>query len=353
MQKFYELRNLIEKKKLDEMGDVKYMANPKEVSPDKRAQYIPSINVDQGGSDGYVGRATQARFAGQDLGRKTDKEIQQANWDQAVADNPDLAIYSQAADAARDERKAAQSQELSDVGDVQYDRKLGSGKVTAKIGTDRNSVLAQLQGDPTSMTVWKNIIDNKDYWGQTIPRRTLNTIMRDEFGLAAKQTGEALNAIRGLAPDRVKFFKGPTGVSVRITRPHDITGSEPEARDADPEDALTATGGALGPQAAQERPSKITAAAPQSLAKPADKLQELLGQASGILQQLMGGEQVDTKHIIDDLKSAENQLKSKAAEDPTVKNKLAELSGLKDEIESRSVAREWLEIFESMCINGI
>ena len=91
---------------------------------------------------------------------------------------------------------------------------------------------------------------------------------------------------------------------------------------------------------------------PDLASQAPDELTSVIGRANDSLMKVMNGEEID-KHILDDITSMENKLKSKATEDPDTKRKMAELEGIKDELVARSPQREWLDLYESMCNNGI
>ena len=348
MQNFYELENLIEKKRLKEGMDDKVVGS----GGRSRGDYIPAIgkNINVAGSDGYVGSRVQSNPGLADQGSKIDKEIGQQNWDQAVADNPDLAYYSKAADAQRSDDKA--DREAEDAVGIQHLAGRRGGKGGDTIRTDDNDIEMKLAGNPDALAL-KNALFQPQYFGKKLSFPELAQVAGKKAKLDVQSTKEALKVLRKVAGNQLRIFKGLNGLTIQIVDPFPLggAGSAPEDANIDPENANAANdGGQFSPEA-----PRVTAGGPQSLKSQSqqDPLTSLIGKANDILMKVMNGEQVDTKHILDDLGNMENKLKSTATEDPDVRSKLGEIAGLKDEIERMSPQREWLELYESMCNNGI
>ena len=123
-------------------------------------------------------------------------------------------------------------------------------------------------------------------------------------------------------------------------------GSAPEAPDVDTEDIRTATGSAK----IADRPSipRTVTAGPQKFApQEDDKWKEIEGRANQALQKYSIGTEIPDP---EEIKSVVNDLKAIASEYP---EKTDEIKGFIGELEAIVPQREWFEIFESMCQNGI
>lgn len=157
----------------------------------------------------------------------------------------------------------------------------------------------------------------------------------------------ALRLLQQVAGDQMRVFKGIPFPKIQIVDPFALggAGSTPETPDVDAEDIHTATGGAQFVD--RPDPTKSVAGGPQKLAPQNSKWQEVEGKANqALLKYGPGRELPDPKEI----ESIINDLKSVASEYP---EKAREIKGYLDTLGEMIPQREWVEIFESMCLNGI
>jgi len=348
MQNFYELENLIEKKRLEEGMD------DKTVRPGMN--HVQSIDKNQptSGSDGFNGRNAVPDTP---EGRKLDQAVRNQSFNQAVADNPDgpQAWAGKAADAQRADDRADSAEEEKIGIQPLAGRRGGKGGDTIRTSDNDIEMKLRQMDHPSAQSalLLKNILFQPQYFGKKLSFPELAQVAGKKAKLDVQSTKEALKVLRKVAGNQLRIFKGLNGLTIQIVDPFPLggAGSAPEDANIDPENANAANdGGQFSPEA-----PRVTAGGPQSLKSQSqqDPLTSLIGKANDILMKVMNGEQVDTKHILDDLGNMENKLKSTATEDPDVRSKLGEIAGLKDEIERMSPQREWLELYESMCNNGI
>ena len=110
----------------------------------------PNVATDQN-----VGRNTKNLV---DAGRKIDSKLRNQNWQNAVAEKPELGVYSQASQALRADRKTSQDQEKA-LGMGDRDRTQG-GRVKGTVGGSSANYRDVLNNDGDSTSIYALNIDD-------------------------------------------------------------------------------------------------------------------------------------------------------------------------------------------------
>ena len=305
MQNFYELENLIEKKKLDEV------------------EFKPGID--------YSHTADYAQK------RPSDP-------------NPDLQSVEDAeAAVAADKRANISAQEKIGIQALAGRR---GGKAGDVIRTTQNDIRMKLgeMGTPESINALKlqAVLFEPQYFGKTFELPEFLKIVMRKTKMDVTDIKGAIKLLRQVAGNHIQVIKGTPYPKIKIVDPFTLggAGSTPEALDVDAEDIRTATGGAK----IADRPTipRTVTAGPQKLApQEGDKWKEIEIRANQALQKYSIGTEIPDP---EEIKSVVNDLKAIASEYP---EKTDEIKGFIGELEAIVPQREWFEIFESMCQNGI
>ena len=258
MQNFYELENLIEKKRLEEGMDDKVVGSGGRTSAD----YVPAIgkNIRTSGSDGFNGRGAVPDTP---EGAKIDREIDSQRWDQAVVDNPDLDVFNQTTTMERAEKAAAAAQDKIEVpgtagknkDSVHYVRGR-SGRVQAKVGAEGNDrdqkfamKLSQSKhpSAPDAIKLGK-LLFHRMFQGKTKSVSDVIKLAQKRIGLDPQQTLSGLNLLNKVAGERLNADLDAG--TITLEDPFQKTGSSREELDYDPEDVNKANdGGQFSPEA--------------------------------------------------------------------------------------------------------
>lgn len=342
MQNFYELENLMEKKKLDEV---------------ERRLGVDYTDADYAGKrPSDVNVATDQFGSRQDIpdpGKALDREVRDRNWAQAKINNPNLQSIEDAQKALRADSQADAAAQAGVGIQSLAGRKGGrGGDVIRTSQNDMRTALGEL-GTPESQNalILQDTLFQKQYFGKTFDLPDLLKIIVGQTRMGIDEIKPALNLLRKAAGDQMRVFKTKPYPKIQIVDPFPMggTGSAPEAPDVDAEDITTAAGGAaISDQPTADPMKRSIAGGPQKLApQEGNKWQEVEGRANQVIMKYSNGIELPDP---EEIESIVNDLKGVASEYP---EKKLEIKGFIGELEGLIPQREWLDIFESMCLNGI
>ena len=216
---------------------------------------------------------------------------------------------------------------------------------------------------------------SKKFFGKKFALPELYSAVMKKGGIPEEDIGPALQLLRQVAGNQIRVFKGKPFPTVQIVDPFALggQGSAPEDPDVDAEDALTATGSAQYPTSSipdpgaagdaykgrtsrklartltrDYDPESTISGGPQKLApQEGDKWMEIEGRANQALLKYGPGRELPDP---EEIESIINDIKSVASEYP---EKAREIKGYLDSLGEMIPQREWFDLYESMCLNGI